>query len=432
MPTTFHGIPGGGLFNEIYDAHIEGRTTRTEYVSDIRPEELYDPVAAAAAKEQASNLRPRTVTRPKYVTIPAAEKEYGTGERIWHIIASMIAMMLYILFIAQPVSESLPPGTFARVAVSGSAFVVWWGVYVLLKKRWMKKAAKRNPGMVRVVDGTEKVTQWVEDSSATTRNQPAAVGKASAQRAHKRRKVATTLYPSLRQDKKWVDKDELQDQMCHLKNYMDSTGNVPDWVNKDVAGFERIFGAACEVSTARSLSTVPGATVFNDIVLRNHGKVSANIDHLVYRNGAVVMADAKWWSQAPTFVSDRAGGVMVAENSPHKRTVSTCVYEASFLPAAPKAIVFSVRGRAARELQSPKVVERFHKFVPYEDGSQGVEVAPCPVVFVANNHVGEVVDAVLSGGGYVGGVYVPSGSSRDVDERELSRLECTEGLVFGL
>lgn len=431
MPTTY-GIPGGGLFNEIYDAHIKGRTTRTEYVSNIRPDDLYDPVAAAAAKEQTSPTRQITVTRPKYTTIPAAEEEYGPGQRVWNIFVSMVAMIVYILLIAQPVSESLPPGTFARVAVSGSAFVVWWGVYVLLKKRWMKKAAKRNPGMVRVVDGTEKVTQWVEDSSATTRNQPAAVGKASAQRAHKRRKVTTTLYPSLRQDKKWVDKDELQDQMCHLKNYMDSTGNVPDWVNKDVAGFERIFGAACEVSTARSLSTVPGATVFNDIVLRNHGKVSANIDHLVYRNGAVVMADAKWWSQAPTFVSDRAGGVMVAENSPHKRAVSTCVYEASFLPAPPRAIVFSVRGKAARELQSPKAVERFCKFVPYEDGSQGVEEAPCPVIFVANNHVDEVVDAVLSGVGYVGGVWVPVGTSRDVGERELSRLECTEGLVFGL
>ena len=93
--------------------------------------------------------------------------------------------------------------------------------------------------------------------------------------------------------------------------------------------------------------------------------------------------------------------------------------------------MFSVRGKAARELQSPKVVERFYKFVPYEDESQGVEKAPCPVIFVANNRVGEVVDAVLSGGGYVGGVYVPSGSSRDVGERELSRLECTKGLVFG-
>ena len=432
MPTTY-GIPGGGLFNEIYDAHIKGRTTRTEYVSNIRPDDLYDPVAAAAAKEQTSPTRQITVTRPKYTTIPAAEEEYGPGQRVRNIFVSMVAMIVYILLIAQPVSESLPPGTFARVAVSGSAFVVWWGVYVLLKKRWMKKAAKRNPGMVRVVDGTEKVTQWVEDSSATTRNQPAAVGKASAQRAHKRRKVTTTLYPSLRQDKKWVDKDELQDQMCHLKNYMDSTGNVPDWVNKDVAGFERIFGAACEVSTARSLSTVPGATMLNDIILRGkNGEVSANIDHLVYRDGAVAMVDAKWWSSIPTFNSDRAGGIMVAENSPHKRAVSTCVYEASFLPAAPKAIVFSVRGRAARELQSPKVVERFYKFVPYEGESQGVEEAPCPVVFVANNRVGEVVDAVLSGGGYVGGVYVPSGSSRDVDERELSRLECTEGLVFGL
>ena len=28
-----HGIAAGGLFNEIFEAHIKGRTTRTEYVA---------------------------------------------------------------------------------------------------------------------------------------------------------------------------------------------------------------------------------------------------------------------------------------------------------------------------------------------------------------------------------------------------------------
>lgn len=425
------GIPAGGLFNEIFEAHIKGRTTRTEYVSDIRPDELYDPVAAAAAKEQATPMRQITVTRPKYTTIPAAEEEYGPGQRVWNIFLSMLAMIVYILLVARPVSESLPPGTFARVAVSGSAFLVWWGVYVVLKKRWMKKAAQRNPGEVMVLDGTEQVTQWVEDTTAKARNQRAAVDNAYAQRAQARRKVTTTLYPSLRQDKKWVDKDELKDQMRHLKNYMNSTGNIPNWVNKEVAGFERIFGAACEVTTARAVAALNLGDVFNDVVLRNSdGSVSANIDHLLSLGTSAIMLDSKWWSTAPQFVTDRQGRRMVSATGPHERAVSTCVYEASFLPRQPRAIIFCIRGKAAREMGGPQVVDSFNKFVPYEKKPQGVQSTPCPVIFVPSDQLHQVVSAVARGGGMVAGTHIPAAHPAPFNPRELDSLEVTTELTF--
>lgn len=425
-----HGIAAGGLFNEIYDAHIKGRTTRTEYVAAEPSGEVFDPLADVPG-EEASPMRQITVTRPKYTTIPAAEEKYGPGQQVWNMFLSMLAMIVYILLVARPVSESLPPGTFARVAVSGSAFVVWWGVYVVLKKRWMRKAAQRNPGMVRVLDGTEQVTQWVEDTTAKTRNQRAAVDAQYAQRAAARKEVTRTLYPSLKVDKKWVDRDELKDQMRHLKNYMNSTGNVPNWVNKEVAGFEKIFGAACEVTTSRDIASLNQGEVYNDIVLRGRdGSVSANIDHLLVLGSTAIMLDSKWWSAAPEFTNDRRGRRVVSAYGPHARAVSTCVYEASFLPRAPHAIVFCVRGKAARELGRPQVVQSYNKFVPFEDTPQGVFTTPCPVIFVPHDQLKDVVNAVASGGGTVAGVTITSGKSAPLSSRDLGALEVTTSLTF--
>ena len=424
------GIPAGGLFNEIYDAHIKGRTTRTEYVAAEPSDEVFDPLADVPG-EEASPMRQITVTRPKYTTIPAAEEEYGPGQRVWNIFLSMLAMIVYILLVARPVSESLPPGTLARVAVSGSAFLVWWGAYVLLKKRWMRKAAQRNPGMVRVLDGTEQVTQWVEDTHAKTRNQRAAVDAAYAQRAQERQQTTRTLYPSLKVDKKWVDGDELKYQMRHLKNYMNATGNVPDWVNKEVAGFERIFGAACEVTTARAVAALNLGDVFNDVVLRNSdGSVSANIDHLLSLGTSAIMLDSKWWSTPPRFVTDRQGRRMVSATGPHERAVSTCVYEASFLPRTPRAIIFCIRGKAAREMGAPQVVDSFNKFVPYEKKLQGVLATPCPVIFVPSDQLGDVVSAVARGGGMVAGTHIPAAHPAPFNPRELDSLEVTTALTF--
>ena len=388
MQTTFHGIPGGGLFNDIYTTHQHHAHTQRTHIPES---EAHTPC-----------------TLDDYDIVELDNTPHYSGIN-WagHFLLGMLASILYAIFVIAPIGGKTTPPVLIAFLILLSPFFVWWLTFHLLKKRWHKKH-QSNPNPTRVT---------VPKKHHTPR---------------RGNTISTAMYPSLYTGKGLVDEDTLNQEMVDLYNHMNSTGDVPQWADTDVAGFEKFFGAACEVSTARNLCGIPGVSVYNDIELRNRGKVSANIDHLAYRDGAVAMVDAKWWSSMPTFNSDRAGGIMVSENSPHKRAVSTCVYEASFLPAPPRAIVFSVRGRAARELQSPKVVERFYKFVPYEDESQGVEEAPCPVVFVASNRVGEVVDAVLRGGGYVGGVYVPSGSSRDVDERELSGLVCTEGLVFGL
>ena len=238
------------------------------------------------------------------------------------------------------------------------------------------------------------------------------------------------MYPSLHAGKGLVDGYQLEGEMRQLHEHMNTTGNVPQWVDKDIAGFEKFFGAACEITTARSLREIPGATVINDIILRGkNGEVSANIDHLVC-GSSVVMVDAKWWSASPTFLPDSRGELIVSENSLHNRAVSTCVYESEFLPVQPRAIVFSVRGRGADQLGGPKVVSSYHKFVPYEERSQGVEPVPCPVIFTPHDQLRAVVEAVMSGGGEVDGTYIPAGRNHKVDSRALTRLETTTELYF--
>lgn len=109
--------------------------------------------------------------------------------------------------------------------------------------------------------------------------------------------------------------------------------------------------------------------------------------------------------------------------------LSTCIYESTFLPARPRAIVFSVRGRSADQLGGPKVVSSYHKFVPYEEYSQGVEPVPCPVIFTPHNQVRAVVEAVMRGGD-VDGTYIPAGHDYKVDTRILRGLETTTELDF--
>ena len=238
------------------------------------------------------------------------------------------------------------------------------------------------------------------------------------------------MYPSLYSGRGMVDGDRLDEEMRQLHEHMNTTGNVPQWADRDTAGFELFYGAACEITTARSLRQIPGATVSNDIILRNaDGSVSANIDHLVY-GASMVMVDAKWWSTPPTFLPDSRGGLIVPERSPHKRAVSTCVYESEFLPARPRAIVFCVRGRGSDQLGGPKVVSSYHKFVPYEDYSQGVVPVPCPVIFTPHTKVRAVVEAVMRGGGEVDGTYIPAGHDYKVDSRILRGLETTTELDF--
>ena len=422
-----HGIAAGGLFNEIFDAHLKARTTRTEYTApQSPPAEDFDPFLPGDEEY----LEPVTVTRPRYVTVDVS-KQHGGLTWLWHLFVSLCAMLVYVMFVAGPIGSSLHPGIGGTFLLGCSAFAVWIGVYYWMKGRWKKKVEARGPELVSYQDGTEQVTEWVPRVRDNTRARRAAVDAQYAQRAAARTEVTRTLYPSLKVDKKWVDKDELKDQMRHLKNYMNSTGNVPNWVNKEVAGFEKIFGAACEVTTSRDIASLNQGEVYNDIVLRGRdGSVSANIDHLLVTGSTAIMLDSKWWSAAPDFTNDRRGRRIVSAYGPHARAVSTCVYEASFLPRTPRAIIFCVRGKAARELGRPQVVQSFNKFVPFEDKPQGVFATPCPVIFTPHDQLKDVVNAVASGGGTVAGVPIPSGKPAPLSSRELGALEVTTALTF--
>ena len=63
-----------------------------------------------------------------------------------------------------------------------------------------------------------------------------------------------------------------------------------------------------------------------------------------------------------------------------------------------------MRGKAAREMDGPQVVDSYNKFVPFEDSPRGVKSTPCPVIFVPSGQIQQVVAAVARGGDVVAGV----------------------------
>ena len=73
------------------------------------------------------------------------------------------------------------------------------------------------------------------------------------------------------------------------------------------------------------------------------------------------------------------------------------------MPRDPRAIIFCVRGKAAREMDGPQVVDSYNKFVPFEDSPRGVKSTPCPVIFVPSGQIQQVVAAVARGGDVVAG-----------------------------
>lgn len=427
MAPAFYGIPGGGLFNDIYAAHRAAG--RTEYVT-VEDSEAVSPsfVGYGAAQSQPPQRRPVERTRIEYDTVAIdKDPDYDGLTVIGHTLAAIGIGIAYIIFVVGPIGDAMKPSLIPALLLLLSPFVVFGLSLKWLKNRWIKK---NTSGSVSYVQVPREVTytDWVDDPPAFSPR--AGVDDEYARRKARRVREGRTMYPSLYTGRGLVDGDQLAEEMRQLHEHMVSTGNVPQWANRDIAGFELFYGAACEITTARSLRQIAGATVSNDIILRgNNGDVSANIDHLVF-GSSMVMVDAKWWSTPPTFLPDSRGGLIVPERSPHKRAVSTCIYESEFLPARPRAIVFSVRGRSADQLGGPKVVSSYHKFVPYEECSQGVEPVPCPVIFTPHTKVRAVVEAVIHGGGEVDGTYIPAGHDYKVDTRILRGLETTTEMDF--
>lgn len=154
-----------------------------------------------------------------------------------------------------------------------------------------------------------------------------------------------------------------------------------------------VLGGLGEMRTAKSLAHTRSFTdVIHDVELLKGGRVSANIDHLGVGPKGAVLIDTKVWREP---VKQTRG--LISRDSAHWDAVSTCIYEASFLPVTPQAIVFVVSGGAGRALGDRPV--RVTRYVDRYSGD--VHRCPVPVFFVpqyrCNEHIDQIVSRVDAG-----------------------------------
>lgn len=154
-----------------------------------------------------------------------------------------------------------------------------------------------------------------------------------------------------------------------------------------------VLGGLGEMRTAKSLAHARSFTdVIHDVELLKGGRASANIDHLGVGPKGVVLIDTKVWREP---VKQTRG--LISRDSAHWDAVSTCIYEASFLPVTPQAIVFVVSGAAGRALGDRSV--RVTRYVDRYSGD--VHRCPVPVFFVpqyrCNEHIDQIVGRVDAG-----------------------------------
>lgn len=147
-----------------------------------------------------------------------------------------------------------------------------------------------------------------------------------------------------------------------------------------------VIGSLGEIRTARELekNLDDSFGVVNDITLIKNGRTTANIDHLVLGSNGMFMVDSKVWS-APLKPEKRGDYTYLPKNSPHWNSVSTCLYEASFLPDAPRAIVFSVSGKAGWNLEKNPLT--LDGYVPRFSDDDTVLKLSIPVVFVRQKDI---------------------------------------------
>ena len=152
-----------------------------------------------------------------------------------------------------------------------------------------------------------------------------------------------------------------------------------------------VLGALAEERTAEKLQTRLNDTytIINDINLINqHGKTNANIDHLVLTQTGAIMVDTKVWAR-PLEFSTRNGDTWLGKDTNPKTwfSVSTCLYEASQLPTTPRAIIFSVAGKAGKALDTrSEPVQITHYLEKYDHTS---DLKPCkiPVFFTSQTNL---------------------------------------------
>lgn len=152
-----------------------------------------------------------------------------------------------------------------------------------------------------------------------------------------------------------------------------------------------VLGALAEERTAEKLQTRLNDTytIINDINLINqHGKTNANIDHLVLTQTGAIMVDTKVWAR-PLEFSTRNSDTWLDKDANPKTwpSVSTCLYEASQLPTTPRAIIFSVAGKAGKALDTrSEPVQITHYLEKYDHTS---DLKPCkiPVFFTSQTNL---------------------------------------------
>ena len=140
-----------------------------------------------------------------------------------------------------------------------------------------------------------------------------------------------------------------------------------------------IIGAYGEIMTARLLDEMSmiDLDIIHDIELLNDaGDVTANIDHVVVTPEGYCVLDTKVWSEAVKVSHDSDGRSFIAAGDAYSTAVSTVLYEASFLPSVPRAIIFAVGGHAGQEIAVS--MDGFYTVNHYVDKFSG-ELQPASV-----------------------------------------------------
>lgn len=135
-------------------------------------------------------------------------------------------------------------------------------------------------------------------------------------------------------------------------------------------------------------------TVINDISLLDRGTVTANIDHLVLTDKGTIMVDTKVWANSLTFTQkDNKGTWLEKSTNPIAwSSVSTCLYEASFLPETPKSIIFAVGGKAGKDLEKySSPVQITHYYERFDDTGNLQSCDPVTVLFVAQSKIADTI-----------------------------------------
>lgn len=153
------------------------------------------------------------------------------------------------------------------------------------------------------------------------------------------------------------------------------------------------LGAAGEVRTSRMLAMGLDDTfsLFDDLMIQKNGANTANIDHLITTDRGGIMIDTKVWNQKLVFEQTPLG-VIIPKDNFAGGAISTCLYEASFLPGTPRAIVFAVDGSSSRQI--PNGLVRVDFYYDRFDTRGAAMRSPIPVFFAPQESVVAVVAAL--------------------------------------